>query len=256
MKIINIFTKILLPLVFLCISYGLYNIYDIFELGKVVSPINDKCFLIPGAIGIEDMFEYENVLIGGSDNRLKLWESNESVITEDGSLVIIDPQEFKITKKFIKNFPVEIAFHPHGLYIYKNMIYVINHAYSKGGERIEVIEIKGKNSNDIEFLYKRSLILNDNLIGISNDLAVVGDNDELFFTSYLPFSDAKEGRPKRNFFKNILEKISLMFRIKLTYVYYCNWKEGEFTCEKVAGTNSLMNSMYPLPSIKKLKYTK
>ena len=38
------------------------------------------------------------------------------------------------------NFPSLVAFHPLGLYYLKstNELFVINHAYNRGGERIEV----------------------------------------------------------------------------------------------------------------------
>lgn len=42
----------------------------------------------------------------------------------------------------IYGFPKELAFHPHGIYLYTKRsvryLYVINHAYNNGGERVEV----------------------------------------------------------------------------------------------------------------------
>ena len=41
-------------------------------------------------------------------------------------------------------FPNNVAFHPHGIYLLRQegrmLLYVVNHAYSTGGERIEVFE--------------------------------------------------------------------------------------------------------------------
>ena len=39
------------------------------------------------------------------------------------------------------NFPNEIAFHPLGMSLFQDNLYVINRAYDKGGERIEVFDL-------------------------------------------------------------------------------------------------------------------
>jgi hypothetical protein len=41
----------------------------------------------------------------------------------------------------IDNFPPRIAFHPLGIYYFheKKELFVINHAFDRGGERIEVV---------------------------------------------------------------------------------------------------------------------
>jgi len=246
MKFANLFLKYL-PVIILIATYAIYNVFDVLEIKKSVPIINDeKCLRIKGAVGIEDIFEYKDVLIGGSDDRHKLWELPQFGMekTEDGSLVVIDPNRQEIFKRPIKNFPKGIAFHPHGIYIYNNLLYAINHAYSKGGERIEVFEIIGSNFLDIEFIYQRSLIFEKKLklSGITNDLAVVGKNDELYITSYLPFSDSLEGRTNKSFLEKLLEKLVIMFKIKLTYIYYCKSIKSEFLCSQIPNTSSLMNN--------------
>ena len=40
------------------------------------------------------------------------------------------------------NFPKEIAFHPHGIYIHQEKyVFVVNHAYDKGGERVDLFKL-------------------------------------------------------------------------------------------------------------------
>lgn len=254
---------ILLTMIVLIISYGIFNILSVLELFKEYKLTNyDKCLRISGAVGIEDLFEYKNILIGGSDDRLKLWElpAYGPDLTPNGSLVIIDPINYKLIKKPIKYFPNDIAFHPHGIYIYNNLLYTNNHAYNKGGERIEVIEIIGDNINNIEFIYKKSLLLPNNLTGISNDIAVIGDNDELYLTSYLPISDPINGRKKRSFSIGIVEKLCIMFNIRLTYIYHCrlNSNAGDMiqaeilSCQEIPETKSLMNNGIAFDYVDKL----
>lgn len=46
----------------------------------------------------------------------------------------------------MKGFPEGIAFHPHGIGILEgqNRLLVVNHAYSEGGERVDVFDISKK----------------------------------------------------------------------------------------------------------------
>ena len=49
----------------------------------------------------------------------------------------------------MEDFPKNVAFHPHGMNIFKNnTLYVVNHAFGKGGERIEKFKIKSRLIND------------------------------------------------------------------------------------------------------------
>lgn len=44
----------------------------------------------------------------------------------------------------MKDYPEGVAFHPHGFYYLKpaGMLFVVNHAYGKGGERVEVFKLE------------------------------------------------------------------------------------------------------------------
>ena len=57
-------------------------------------------------------------------------------------------------------------------------------------------------------------------MGITNDLIVVGTHDNIYITTYLPESDSIEGRSDTLITK-IKSIIPLLFRIKNTYIYYC-----------------------------------
>jgi hypothetical protein len=138
-----------LSLIFL--SYIVYNLVDLGELFKKLEYKNEKnCKIVRGAIGFEDFHLFEDqYLIGGSNNNLKMFEMNYDTIAEveKGNIAVFDTknENFKIYQ--IINFPKDITFHPHGVYLYKNLLYVINHAYSLGGERIEVLKIEKNQGN-------------------------------------------------------------------------------------------------------------
>lgn len=71
------------------------------------------------------------------------------------------------------------------------MLYVISHSYMNGGERIEVFSIKQLDSG-IGISHLRSLILPHFLMGVSNDLIVLGET--IFVTKFLPIYDPPTGR--------------------------------------------------------------
>jgi hypothetical protein len=88
----------------------------------------------------------------------------------------------------IRSWPEEDKFHPHGIYWHSktNRLYVINHAYDAGGERVEVI-ITTQKKDTIKLKYERSFAFQDKLMGSMNDLVVVGNGNEFYITQWLPF---------------------------------------------------------------------
>lgn len=50
---------------------------------------------------------------------------------------------FQLEQLKIENFPYDVAFHPHGIFLDREnqQLYVVNHAYAKGGERIDIFNV-------------------------------------------------------------------------------------------------------------------
>lgn len=62
---------------------------------------------------------------------------------KDGAIYSIDVATMNSKRQMVVNFPKNISFNPHGMDVYDNQLYVINHASAhKGGERIEVFDIR------------------------------------------------------------------------------------------------------------------
>jgi hypothetical protein len=232
--------KILFYLVILIPSYLLYNIFDYLYVWEDLIPLNNEhCEHLKGWPGIEDLVQYENFIIGGSNDNAKLFELSTAIESPDGFLVYVNTLKKKLELlELVKHdFPSDIAFHPHGIYLRRNILYVINHAYYKGGERVEVFELVKNQTGDLIANYLRSILLPSYLMGISNDLVVVGDKDEILVTSYLPFADTLEGRD-HSYFRTLLNLIVWAFRYPITHVYHCK----DSSCEKVLSTQSIMNN--------------
>jgi hypothetical protein len=108
-------------------------------------------------------------------------------------MVYFDTNISQIEKIEIKtlpmnNFPSNVSFHPHGTYLYKDKyLYVINYAFDKGGERVEVFEVLSSRSG-LELNYLPSIVYPSKFAGIFNDLVVIGDDDdEILLTTWMPF---------------------------------------------------------------------
>ncbi len=63
------------------------------------------------------------------------------------------------------------------------LLYVINHAFGKGGERVEVFELK--TSPELKITYSRSIRFPDKYAGNLNDLVMIG-LDEFYITEFWP----------------------------------------------------------------------
>ena len=88
----------------------------------MINTENIKCeYLEPFMVGPENIIKFkDNILITGADDRYKLWEIPETQNTPQGNIYAIydaDKKDYKIEKLQLKNFPKNINFHPHGLYI-------------------------------------------------------------------------------------------------------------------------------------------
>lgn len=233
----------------LIIAYAFYNTITLTEYFKEVSSFNDEqCTNIKGVLGIADMIQYDYYLIGGADNHLQASISNSFELTSlpNGQMVAFNT----ITKTFlfllILNFPVDIPFHPHGVFLFQNQfLYIINHSFTKG-ERVEIIRIT---NSPLTLYYERSIVLPEGFNRITNDLVVI-DKDELYITTSNAISqDNTDSIIKKNVF-NYLNFFSIIFRINLTYVYHYKKK----TMTKVPYSNSLFNNGIEYDSSKHLLY--
>ena len=120
--------------------------------------LNDEsCKVIEngGPEGPEDMVQWEHFLLISEFNLLKVFLIGGPNSAPNGSIWAYDLEHSTIYKLRIKNFPKNIDFHPHGIDIFGDELYVINHAYKRGGERIEVLRIT--NSEHLELVYKSSI---------------------------------------------------------------------------------------------------
>ena len=288
--------KIVVFLLVLLVAFGyrcFLNLQTTFELTKNIERYDDtsNCKTFKGIKGAEDVLHWKKGIVFTSNlDALELWkktypEWQEGKVSnphkaQKGAIYVIrnlsssssssssssDLDDIYVEKLKMNNFPL-ISFHPHGfgLYRQKDELYVVNHAYDDGGERVDVFHIIDhlsdeihhpidnnnnnnnsdiKESKEIELNYIRSIVFGDDKMGILNDVIGVSE-DEFYVTKYLPFPDTKYGRGT-DFIYAIKELIYLTQPVPLSWtsIYYCNFKlatkmkggneYGEDGCKEVA----------------------
>lgn len=165
----------------------------------------------------------------------------------------------KTEKLNIVGYPEGVDFHPHGMYIHKpdDTLYVINHAYDRGGERIDVFEI-GTTSEDVPngLRFKYSITsdwMKTEMNGILNSLVVVEPN-KFYVTQYHAeaqvFNEGGWLTHKQQ--TQILMAGTALFKPKATFVWYCEYSENSLHCRKVADGFVMANGMTHNPDYSKI----
>lgn len=239
------------------LSILIYQFISILQITKKKELFNsENCTYYSGILGPEDIVNWNNIAIAISDDKSKLWNSGGKIEdVESGGFYAIFPEEKekeKIIRKIeIENFPEKIKFHPHGIYLYEDKIYSINHAYNRGGERIEIFNIM-KKGKEVVLKYNTSILFKEkNLYGMFNDLAILNPQ-EFFISSWMAFPNTEKGMniPETKWLDIKRNIYGLIF--PSTYTYYCSVKIlidnetseslNEAECRKIEATKSKLNN--------------
>lgn len=234
----------------LVLAFLLYQSLVFIDALKFTPLLNqEKCTLIPGIMGPEDIVNWHGIGLAGSDDRVKLWYGGDKMPVDavpNGAIYAIYPSnDTKIRFKplSLHGFPLEIAFHPHGMALYPHQLYVINHAYGKGGERIEVFDLDccDESEGSVKLTYNYSLTFQD-FHGMLNDLVAISEN-EIFVTQWLPIAHSVKGTHNSETIWLDMQRVFHMIFSKKTYVHYCKSNEKhEMKCKEVESTKHEMNN--------------
>jgi len=234
----------------------LYSGYTTFEVGKKVQPTNSNCKAVRGAQGVEDLVVWkDNVLAGNlASTELWLWPGkNDPSFTDpasvkSGSIYHVRNLETDpvLEKVKITGFPEGVALHAHGLGLFEDYLFAINHAYTKGGERVEKFKIsQEESSGKISLTYVSSVTFPEDHMGIINDIAAFSQ-DEFYVSTWLPWADSLRGRSLSPISKiiNILYLIN-PFGVKWTWLIHCRGSSGksESLCHETGPKAEMWNGM-------------
>ena len=236
---------VFISIVIVCIALLYWRMYSVLQLDKGFKELNaEGCTLLSGIIGAEDSAQISSdVIIFSSDDRMKLWESpGIAKDVPNGGLFVLysNNNELRTSQLLLNDFPNHVKFHPHGIYLLKEdekmMLYVVNHAYSDGGERVDVFEVRLESNNDIPVSvhYKYSVgneFFSKYSNGILNDILVLREGS-FFITQYLAFQDPQEGRKYGMGINGILNLLSVIFKLQWASIRYCTYNPLSDTIDK------------------------
>jgi len=229
-------------LVVAVLAYAFFRVKTQFDLFKTFEFKNDHlCTRHDVPHQVEDFVRFGDVLVGGMANNIDLFidPTKGPSVTKDGALVAVkaDPYSFEIIK--IKDFPEGVAFNPFGNNLYKkSTLNVVNYAYSRGGTRIEVFDLR-KHDGEVEAKHIKSIKFGPEFEGIINSVIQVGDND-YYINTWHPFADSPEGRAHDPW--TSMKRAFLWTFTRSTYLWHCKVSKDAPTCYKVYA-GRIMNGM-------------
>lgn len=205
----------------------------------------EACFQVPSLKAPEDVILIPGTrqALMGIDDRMAMWNTpgkgpEDAPMGGISAMTLPKDQSDRpqIRPLELQNWPKDIAFHPHGLYIHNNTLYVVNHAYSQGGERVDVFLISNPHSQ-VALTYQRSIVLPDYMLGIGNDLAVISDQ-EFFISTWRSRPDSPSGRPHSLWYA-LQDLMGLLLGLEGSYVHRCRERQGQAVCQVVASGLSM-----------------
>lgn len=207
------------------VVFGVYFAY-LFEPHRVESEFNsEKCEpVFPELPPCEDMQKY-------SDHELIAACGDLTGVTDDTFLMLLDIDLMDYKRLPIHNFPKNVKINPHGMYIYeKKELWLINHAYGKGGERLDVFDLK-KNNGELSLHWKYDLSVDSTLHAVFNDVFVATES-EYFVTQWIT-KPLNHDLPKNVLDRDTFwEKLKVMTKTATCFVHRCTHQNGEnHTCE-------------------------
>lgn len=211
--------------IFANIGYVVFKSIDYFD--EVTSFKDEKCVKIGTTKGPEDLVVYGKYVLSGFDNRESLWGQEDGALhTSNGGISIIDIHTKSSETLPIKNFP-DILFHPHGMQLINNStLYVVNHAYNRGAERIDKLQLSELDGK-VTLEYLSSVLLPDQHYGRINAAKFINEN-EFYATVWLPWSDTPTGR-STGVVESYCRLGTWLFR-RSSPLYHCKVVEGSAVC--------------------------
>lgn len=227
-------------LISIFVSVYKININEIMQNDLVIEHIdNQHCNRREiNSFGPEDVVFFNNqYLITATSGALEIWNvfSEDQKNFTDGGIYLIDPRTEESFQLQMLNFPENVKFHAHGIYVRDSLLYAINHAFLYGGERIEIFEI---DASKFKARHLSGFILAPSFNGILNDLIVIDEGRYFIATTFHIFTQSEHG-PSPNVSK-IETALMWGFRLKLTTTYVCSFQTGD--CKELHHTKGIMNN--------------
>ncbi|KAL4456553.1 hypothetical protein ABPG74_000660 [Tetrahymena malaccensis] len=188
--------------------------------------------------GTEDSVVYnQDIIIGIHTSIHKVFTTNIEVnqLERGGFFAIygISKGELSARKVKVLNYPEHLLFNPHGIEIRDQFLYVINHSFYTGGERVETYKISIDEEGLVNLSYLHATSMNAQLIGTTNDVLFLSET-RFIITQWLIFPIPLKGNGDQSIIYTLAAMISQFLNLKFTYAYDCKYiQNGEALCHKI-----------------------
>ncbi|EAR88799.1 transmembrane protein, putative (macronuclear) [Tetrahymena thermophila SB210] len=188
--------------------------------------------------GTEDSVVYnQDIIIGIHTSIHKVFTTNIDVdqLEKGGFFAIYGISKGNLLARKVKvlNYPENLLFNPHGIEIREEFLYVINHSFYTGGERVETYKISLDEEGLVVLNYLHATHMNSKLNGTTNDILFLSET-RFIITQWLIFPIPLKGNGDQSLIYTLTAMISQLLNLKFTYAYNCNYvQSGEAVCHKI-----------------------
>jgi len=208
-------------------------------------PLSDAgCIHLAGPVGAEDgvfLPEFGAVILSELDDLAieftKVDSGGGPRNTPKGSLWLLDQVNSSSPRlmRLESPLPPGVGFHSHGLGLHGDVLFVINHAYHEGGERVERFRIERTSKTSdlpVRLVHLGSVLGHDGdlagagkwsfttrLNGIMNDVAPIGEH-EFFVTQYHDHPRVMDGDFESEGIVDIMKKVIFPSQ-HVCRIYHC-----------------------------------
>ncbi|KAL4454284.1 hypothetical protein ABPG74_012241 [Tetrahymena malaccensis] len=197
------------------------------------------------SVGPEDsVFYNKDILIAMQVNLHKIFQIESLETAKKGGFYAvygISTGKLEAKKIQIKNYPDNIIFIPHGIYLRdSNYLHVINHSFYSGGERVDTFKIQLDEKGEVTLEYLHYTQMDEKFNGITNDIAFL-TAERFLISDWMVFPAPLSGPKDQPAWQKVVTMIIQTLKIKTTYVWDCTYVQGGLaTCSKLRNSAGIM----------------
>jgi hypothetical protein len=238
-----------LPFLTQTTTYGGLGDADFRRSTASLGTVSDGCEVLTGFTDTKEMFSaagFEDVIHVGNDTAVacagslgtmwvpsKVWSAASDPAVTGTQCAIISASgggALRIAPLPVLGLPAgadgkPLLMHSHGLFYRGGKLYMVNHAYRSGGERVDAFTLDVA-AGTLTWYGGLRAPLFDRYNGVLNDLVVVSDS-ALYVTAYMDIADSMAGRRHGDTVYHLLVKpymiLHKLLRINQTPVLYCTF---------------------------------
>lgn len=228
-----------LPLFLSCCKHALLPAEDRFSVKSLTASLSFPLSLFPSSSPPK----------GSELSSVRLWygplagiDSGGDFSTDIWAAVVGPDGQVELNRVVRRQYPAGVRFHPHGLGLWGDRLFVVNHAYAHGGERVDVFQLDRTNGT-LELVYVDVVDLSTMAMGTANDVAPVGPA-EFYVTQWSPFQQSRTGSAKTRWTDLRDALYYLLIPIfRWTHIFHCRGLGENAVCQRVGPAGIAWNGI-------------